>query len=539
METRKLAGYEIERPLGEGGMGVVYRAMDSTLDRPLAIKIIRQESLDSLGKERFLREARACSRINHPNIVTVYAAGEEDGCPYLAMELLKGQTFREIMDEGLVPWRRASRWLIDILDALDRLHQEGIVHRDLKPENIMVTSEGTIKLMDFGIASLASSATLTKEETILGTAFYMSPEQIAGAKAAPASDIFAMGVILYELVEGTRPFRGDHPLAVMYAIGNESPLPLAKVADDLPEGLKATIARALEKDPANRFTDAASFREALAGLLREGGDSVDREYSADRRKHNLLSVALPITVTIALAISLTSWFFLTRGDGGNRAQATLHNERGQDYHQMGAIDSARAEYRRAILADRKYEVPWNNLAVLSIRENKLEEADSLLSEALTLAPKYSAALFNSGLVRWKKGDLDGADEFYRASLEADSSFWQGYSMLGDLLLQRDRVEEARIVLDEGLRGNPDHPYLLRNRGRVAVREGNDEEALRYWMRAFSRLPDDLELHRLLAELYERNGRKEEAVKHWSIILESGSARDREEAQRALGRLDDN
>lgn len=538
METKKLAGYEIEQPLGEGGMGVVYRARDSTLDRPLAIKVIRQESLDSQGKERFLREARACSRINHPNIVTVYAAGEEDGCPYLAMELLKGQTLREIIDEGLVPWERASQWVAGILDALDRLHREGIVHRDLKPDNIMVTAEGTIKLMDFGIASLASSATLTKEETIVGTAFYMSPEQIAGEKAAPESDIFAMGVILYELVEGTRPFRGEHPMAVMYAIGNESPLPFEKVADDLPEGLKAVIARALEKDPANRFSDAASFKEALTALLKEESDSADRAYGADRRRKSLLSFALPITVMIVLAVVVTSWLFSTRGERGDRAKATLHNERGQDYHQMGAIDSARAEYQRAILADRKYEVPWNNLAVLSIRENNLGEADSLLNEALTIAPEYSAALFNLGLVRWKEGDLEGAEEFYRASLEADSSFWQGYSMLGDLLLEVDRVREAREVLDTGLRGNPDHPYLLKNRGRVAVREGEDEEAQRYWMHALSQLPDDLELHRLLAEWYERNGGKEEAINHWSIILESGSARDKEEAQRALERLDD-
>lgn len=516
---------------------MVYLARDSTLDRALAIKVIRQESIDSEGKERFLREARACSRINHPNIVTVYAAGEEDGCPFLAMELLEGQTLREIIDDGPVPWERTLEWLASILDALGRLHQEGIVHRDLKPENIMVTSEGTIKLMDFGVASLESSATLTKEETALGTAFYMSPEEVAGKKADPKSDIFAMGIILYELLAGKRPFRGDHPMAVMYAIVNESPLPLEEIADDLPEGLKAILARALEKDPEMRFPDAASFRQALVALLKGEADSADLADRVDRGRRRLLTVVLPVAVMVALAVLISSWLFLTRMNRGDRAKATLHNERGQDYHQMGAIDSARVEYQRAILADREYEVPWNNLAVLSIGENKLEEADSLLLKALTIDPKYAAALFNLGLVHWKKGDPKSAEEFYRASLDADSSFWQGYSMLGDLFLELDRVGEAREILDEGLLGNPNHPYLLKNRGRVAARRGEDEEARRYWERALSELPDNFELHRLLAEWYEQNGRNEEAINHWSIISESDLPRDREEAQRALERLE--
>ncbi len=518
-------------------MGVVYRARDSTLDRALAIKVIRRENIDSEGKERFLREARACSRINHPNIVTVYAAGEEDGCPYLAMELLEGQTLREIIEKGPVSWLQASQWLANILDALARLHQEGIVHRDLKPENIMVTSEGTIKLMDFGIASLASCATITKEETTLGTAFYMSPEQVAGEKVDPRSDIFAVGIILYELLAGQRPFRGEHPMAVMYAIVNEPPLPLENVAKDMPEGLKTVLARALEKDPEKRFPDAASFGQALVALLKGEADSATGAHGVDRERRSLLSLILPVAVMIGLAVVISSWVVLTRMNRGDRAAATLHNERGQEYHQIGAIDSARAEYRRAILADGKYEVPWNNLAVLAIKENSLEEADSLLQKALSIDAEYAAALFNLGLVRWKKGDPKSAERLYRASLAADSSFSQGYSMLGDLLLALDRVGEAREVLDEGLHRNTNHPYLLKNRGRVAAREGEDEAARQYWLRAISELPDNLELHRLLAEWYERNGNSKEAIKHWSMISGSDLAQDREEAQRALERLE--
>ena len=218
MANKEIAGYEILGSLGEGGMGHVYRARDTTLQRDLALKVIRPESLTAVGKERFLREARACSRINHPNIITVYAAGEENGHPYMAMEFISGKTLRDIIDESPVTWQQAVRWVVDIADALSRLHQEGIVHRDLKPENVMVTEDGLVKLMDFGIAHIASSSTLTMEGTSLGTVFYMSPEQAAGKKADARSDIFSLGTVLYEMLTGEFAFKGEHPMAVMYSI---------------------------------------------------------------------------------------------------------------------------------------------------------------------------------------------------------------------------------------------------------------------------------------------------------------------------------
>ncbi len=182
MERKTIAGYTIDSTLGEGGMGVVYRAVDPTLDRPLAIKVIKRKNLSATAKERFLREARASSRLNHPNIVTVYAAGEEDGHPYLAMEYVEGRTLRDVIDEGPIAWDQATLWIADILDALSRLHENGIIHRDLKPENIMVTGDGVVKLMDFGIAHMAAGDTLTQEGTTLGTVYYMSPEQAAGKR---------------------------------------------------------------------------------------------------------------------------------------------------------------------------------------------------------------------------------------------------------------------------------------------------------------------------------------------------------------------
>jgi serine/threonine protein kinase len=162
MAPQTIAGYEIKGELGAGGMGVVYTALDATLQRRVALKVIPSQTISPENKERFLREARACSAISHPNIVTVYAAGEDDqGRPYLAMEFLEGRTMRDVIDEGPTPWKQAAAWAIDLLDALDRLHREAIIHRDLKPENIFVTAEGRVKLMDFGIAHMGSARTLT------------------------------------------------------------------------------------------------------------------------------------------------------------------------------------------------------------------------------------------------------------------------------------------------------------------------------------------------------------------------------------------
>ncbi|NIM20559.1 MAG: protein kinase [Candidatus Latescibacteria bacterium] len=535
MEGKTLAGYEIQEALGEGGMGVVYRARDVTLDRPAAVKVIRPESLDEIGRARFIREAQACSKINHPNIVTVYAAGEEDGRPYLAMELLEGRTLREVINEGPVPWAKALQWMADILDALNRLHQAGIVHRDLKPENIMFTTDGVIKLMDFGIASLISSATITREHTTVGTVLYMSPERISGDKGDARSDIFALGVILYEMLARKHPFRGAHPMAIMYSITNDVPTPIDEITKELPNGLRAVLDRALEKDPANRFPDAGSFRSVLSDLLKGTEFSTAQVLAVGRKKRLVMGVVVPGVLLIALVIVILSVVSRERSPVGDRAVAVNHNEMGQNYQSEGDIDAAQAEYRKAIAADQEYAVPWNNLAVIAFDQGNLDEADSLLHMAISMEPKYAAALFNLGSVCRGRNDLEGAEKYYRASIEADSSQAGGFNNLGDLLLERGRVEGAASVLDAGLLRNPTHPFLLKNRGRVALQQGQDEKALDYWKRALEGLPGNTELHRLLAEWYERKGMSEEAKLHWQEVAKSDDEEERERAQRALKR----
>jgi tetratricopeptide (TPR) repeat protein/predicted Ser/Thr protein kinase len=502
MDRTKIAGYEILGTLGEGGMGVVYRARDATLDREIAIKVIRPAALGENAAERFIREAKACSRINHPNIVTVYAAGEDGGAPYLAMELLRGENLRKVVERGPVPWKEAVEWTAGILDALARLHAEGIVHRDLKPENIVLTEAGTPKLMDFGIARTSAGGTLTADGATLGTARYMSPEQVQGKKVDARSDLFSMGSVLYELITGEAAFPGEHPLAAMYGITNESPKALEDAIAGLPAGLQEALNRALEKDPDARYQDAGAFRDALLAIARPERPEGEARAEAGRPRKLLAGLAIAAVLAAAAIILFALW---NREPKGDRELAMRHNKLAQEYEDAGKASEAEIEYGKAVIADRRWEVPLNNLAMIAMRKGNLTEADSLLRRAVSVKPDYVGALYNLGTVRWALRDSTGAEEQYRKAIRADSTFFEAYNNLGALLIERGRASEAAAILDRALARERTAPspvpelrgYLLKNRGMAALRLGLREEASAYWSRALEIIPQNAELIELL------------------------------------------
>jgi len=486
----EIAGYTVQEILGKGGMGVVYKAWDPTLERPLALKSIRAEMAHD-GKERFLQEARACSRIGHPNIVTVYAAGEQDGHPYLAMELVHGRTLSDLVEESAVPWTDAVRWTIDLLGALDALHHEGIIHRDLKPHNVMLTDDGVVKLMDFGLAKVESAVTMTAVGASLGTAAYMSPEQAAGKRADARSDLFSTGTVLYQMVTGRLPFTGEHPLSVMYAIQNTDAPAMEVPGEEAPPRLEAVVRKAMARDPEDRYPTAAEFRAALREILEPGGAAVP----ASKRR------GIFVVAAIAVAIAIVA-FLMTRGGEGPAARdlAIQHNELGQSYEAANNLDGARAEYRAAIAADATYAVPYNNLATLEMRGQNWARADSLLQRALGLDEAYAAAHFNRGGVLWEMDDLAGAEREYRAAIAADPSEVLAYSNLGVLLLEQDRLDGARDALEAGETANPLSAPLVRNLGRLSLAEGDTTAAVSYLRRALSLSPGDPVATRILDEL---------------------------------------
>jgi serine/threonine-protein kinase len=258
--------YELRRVLGSGGMAIVYAARDRRLERDVAVKLIPVEATPVSERERFAREARAAAGLWHPNAVAVFDAGESDGVLYIVMELVDGQTLaKELSEGGRFDVDEAVAVTSSILAALGHAHVAGIVHRDVKPANIMLSSRGEVKLLDFGIARRLDEigTTITSARQIVGTPTYLAPEQLDGRPTTTASDLYAVGVLLFELLVGEPPFRADGPVATALA-HTQAPVPDVRVhRPDVPPALAAAISRAMAKDPDHRFPDAAMMSAAI------------------------------------------------------------------------------------------------------------------------------------------------------------------------------------------------------------------------------------------------------------------------------------
>jgi serine/threonine-protein kinase len=267
-----LGRYKVLKELGRGAMGVVYLGKDPTIQRFVAIKTMHLDQIDDAAKfeevrNRFFREAESTGRLSHPNIVTIYDAGEEHELGYIAMEVLEGTTLKEWSRKpNLLPLDQLLPLLATVADALDYAHQQGVVHRDIKPANIMLTKERVVKVMDFGIAKMASSSK-TQTDLVLGTPSYMSPEQLAGKNVDGRSDIFSLGVVLFELLTGRPPFTADNVSALLFAIANNPHPILSTLRPDAPASVQEAVNRALHKDPVLRYRRAAEFAQELRGCL--------------------------------------------------------------------------------------------------------------------------------------------------------------------------------------------------------------------------------------------------------------------------------
>src|ERR1700682_4942512 len=270
MPTVTKAGrYEIVGELGRGAMGVVYKAMDPVIGRTVAVKTIRlSEQGTGLSRpellSRFQTEARAAGLLTHPNIVVVFDAGEEDGLYYITMELVEGKSLQALLDGGhAFPLPRTLRIMEQTCSALQFAHERNVVHRDIKPANLMLTADDTVKVTDFGTAKILQFGTVQQTAHVMGTPSYMSPEQVKGRAVDGRSDIFSLGVMLYEMVTGEKPFPGQNITTVIYKVVNEDPVPPKQVDPSIHAGISAVVMRALAKDPDTRYQ---SCREMLEDL---------------------------------------------------------------------------------------------------------------------------------------------------------------------------------------------------------------------------------------------------------------------------------
>ena len=320
--------YRLEEFVGKGGMALVFRANDLRTGHDVAVKVLRPEfNSDAEFLERFQREALAASKMSHHNIVNLLDVGEEDGYRYLVMEYMRGRTLKDIITEkGSLPEPVAGQIAIRILSALQHAHDNGIIHRDIKPQNILINAEGMVKVADFGIARVAGSNTLTKGDSVMGSVHYFSPEQARGEDVTAASDIYSVGVVMYEMLTGRVPFDGDTPVSIALQHISAPPKAPSLLVDTISPAMEQVVLTAMSKEMRNRYRDAADMARAIRGALqnpqatdtsttapvtalqepvRPVGDSterIQRQRRKKRRQETLLVILLTLVVLAGLTI---------------------------------------------------------------------------------------------------------------------------------------------------------------------------------------------------------------------------------------------
>jgi predicted Ser/Thr protein kinase len=302
-----LLHYRLVAPLGEGGMGVVWKAVDTALEREVAIKVLPEVfAADPERLARFEREAKLLASLNHPNVAAVYGLHEDRGVRFLAMELVRGRSLTDEIVKGLSP-SRVLELAGAIADGLAAAHRQQVIHRDLKPDNIMIGEDGRPKVLDFGLAKLGGiapspeAATTTQAGSILGTISYMSPEQAQGKPVDPRSDVFSLGIVLYEMTTGRRPFAGDNSVSILTSILRDTPAPVTESQPKAPAPLDRIIRRCLEKEPGARYPDASAVAAALASLRAELASEPQRSgLGLEKAKGRWFAGAAAVAVLIAV-----------------------------------------------------------------------------------------------------------------------------------------------------------------------------------------------------------------------------------------------
>ncbi len=317
MIGKTISHYKILEKLGEGGMGVVYKARDTKLDRLVALKFLPAHLSQAQNeKKRFIHEAKAASALDHPNICTIYEIDETQPVPgqpgggqmFIAMACNDGESLKERIQRGPIPIDEAIDIAIQIARGLAKAHSKEIVHRDIKPANVLITADGEVKIVDFGLAKLSGQTMLTKAGTTLGTAAYMSPEQSQGAAVDHRTDIWALGAVLYEMLTGQQPFHGDYEQAVIYSILNEDPKPPGILRKDLPGGLNEVVLNALAKEPGQRIDSAADFLPALEKFRPDSGAAAGTSFLQLLNKPRVL-----VLLFLLLAIPASFYWISVQG----------------------------------------------------------------------------------------------------------------------------------------------------------------------------------------------------------------------------------
>ena len=520
--------YRIVERLGAGAMGVVWKALDTRLDRDVALKFLPDSATtDPLRLERLVREARAASALNHPNIVTIYEINSDGDRQFIAMELIHGRTLSDMLRSAKpFPVAEAVGYMIQFCDGLAKAHAAHIVHRDIKPSNIMVTDDGLIKILDFGLArsvaeptpldATVSPSTLTDQGVVMGTIPYMSPEQAAGEAVGPRSDVFSTGIVFYEMLAGCRPFDGPSRTAIMEAVMRADPPPLRSLADTIPDELAAIVHTCLRKAPEARYATAGELALHLRSFERySSGDQSRSTVGKDDRSSEGVLVpwlrrpAVAIVVLLLLVGGYAAWsrrppsfesaasvpaeklraaqVYLARYDRkGNidRAIAVLEPAVSQDasnaalhaalteayllkyssLNDRAWLQKASESARRALAANADLAAAHAAQGKTLAENGQNDEASIELQRAIVLDPLSSGAHVAMAKVRFAQGQIKEAGELYEKAVALAPGDWIPISWLGVFYYRSARYAEALDVWQKALTLTPDNILVLRNLG---------------------------------------------------------------------------
>jgi serine/threonine protein kinase len=500
--------YHIQEKLGEGGMGVVYRAWDERLRRDVALKVIAPAVLaDEAARARFHREALALSQLNHPNICTIFEIGEANGQDFIAMEYVEGKQLSSLLAAGALPLETIVLYTTQIADALAHAHERGIVHRDLKSSNVLITPEGRAKVLDFGVAKsmiqpqeeTQSLNALTEAGRVLGTPAYMAPELLRGSPADRRSDIWALGVMLHEMVTGQLPFRGKSYFDMCSAIARE---PAPTLPDSVPTGLRTLIQRCLAKEPGQRYQFAVEVRAAV-GVIGQGvntagkgdqprpgkvlstGAPASPNQDANRYFENaLLSLVqydLPkMQRMLERALELDPHFAEARGYHGFTHWLMIDSGYSND---SSLLYLAEDEFRQALRDNPDSPIAHMGFAAVFFFQGQKDLAPLELAKALRVYPDHRDVLHILMCFHWISGDYVAMEALAKTQMERHPLFWPTRMDYGDALRSLGKVSAAIREQENVLEQDPNNLYAVRFLARAQLDAGDPVNARRTLERA--------------------------------------------------------
>ncbi len=511
-----LGHYEIIRQIGAGGMGEVYLARDASLDRKVAVKVLSGEMATGNHLERFIREAQAASSLNNPHICTVYEINRDHEPPYIAMEFIEGETLDDRIGKGKLDPSDALDIALQISDGLAEAHQAGIVHRDIKPANIIINKRGRVKIVDFGLAKRVTSAAddrtqqqLSVSGMILGTVSYMSPEQARGESVDARTDIWSLGVLLYEMVSGQRPFSGGSVAENIAAILISEPAQL----DDLSPGFAALIRKCLEKDRVRRYQemrDVAADLERIRFECESGATSAPKEEVIGRSKSKpragLISLKSALAfASLALFAAVAIYSFSLWSQSPRKADNRADLSPAYDLYLRGKVntasenpennDSAIEVLEQAIAVDPKFAPAYAELARAysvkafyygadeNLRKKLNEDAEFALQKALSLDPDLAEAHFARGLILWTHRNRfphEQAIKAYKRALALDQNLDEAHHQLGLVYFHIGLLDKGWEEIEKAVTINPGNTLARFRFGVINMYRGRYGEALAYF-----------------------------------------------------------